>query len=112
MIIRLPDGRRHKLDKHLSLEEKCEVVIRLIEDWNSEIHLNWESNSIKYFLNQLSDYLVWHKEDEDVGKEDKDVISERKNVEMIGKKRGMSTPFTNLSNSLKNKLFGEGGYAD
>lgn len=104
MKIQLPDGKGKYLDNNISLEDKLNIVEELIEEWNHAIRLNWESNSVRFFLNGLANYLVWHKETEDKGKEDKLVLSMRKIEEMIGERKSRSIPFTYLSKSQKERI--------
>lgn len=61
MKIQLPNGEQDILDESLSLDEKMAVVVKMSEEWHCLSRKNWESNSIKYFLDTLSNYLVWHK---------------------------------------------------
>ena len=109
MKIQLPNGQKRILDENISLESKKEIVDELIEEFGHFIIGNWKSDSIKFFLDNLGNYLVWHKEDEDKNKEDKDVLSVRKIEQMEGKRKANSTPFSSLSKRNKDKLFGEDG---
>lgn len=107
--IELPNGERVYLDRNISIEDKQKIVERLVDEWQYEIELNWDGDSIRYFLDGLANYLVWHKEDDEKGLEDRDVLSIRKIEEMVGKRKGKSVPFTSLSKPQKEILFGEKG---
>jgi hypothetical protein len=105
MKIQLPNGSQRNLDDNLTLEEKLSVVEDLTEEFDDVILLNWHSNSVKFFLDSLTNYLVWHKEDEEVGKHDKEVMSRNKMNRM---RRGRKDiPFSDLSAKDKEQLFGE-----
>jgi hypothetical protein len=106
--IQLPDGRQHTLDENVSLKQKLEVVEDLVNEWMPIIQQNWNSNSIKFFLDSLSNYLVWHKEQEEKGLEDKKVLS-RKKLEKMSKfkKTSKTVNFTDLSSKDNERLFGE-----
>ncbi len=97
MKIHLPDGRKAELDKNKDLNEKIAIVKELIDEWINEIYSNWNSNSVRFFLDGLANYLVWHKDEEKKGLEDREVLSIKKVEEMTGKRRGKSTPFTSLT---------------
>lgn len=112
MQMQLPNGKKITLDEHISLEEKKNKVEELTEEWLPIIHLNWmneSNNSIKFFLDNLANYLVWHKEEEDKNMQDKEVLSVRRVEEMSGKRKAKAIPFSSLSNPQKETLFGEGG---
>lgn len=108
MKIQLPNGQQHNLDENITLEEKKQVVGDLTEEFMSTIKLNWDSNSVKFFLDSLANYLVWHKEPEEKGSEDKEVLS-RKKVEKMSryKKTSKTINFTDLSLEHKEILLGE-----
>lgn len=74
------------------------------------IRLNWNSNSVKYFLDTLANYLVWHKEEELKGTEDTEVLSRGKLEQMNKfKKRSKTVNFTDLTVDQRETLFGERG---
>jgi len=108
MKIRLPNGDKITLENDKTLEDKQVIVDKLIEDWSAEIENSWESNTIRFFLDNLANYLVWHKEEENKGKEDKDVLSVKKVEEMSGKRKSKSIPFTSLSKPQRENLGFEG----
>lgn len=108
MKIQLPNGRKITLDENITLEAKIQVVEDLTVELMPILLLNWHSNSVKFFLDNLSNYLVWHKEDEEKNKQDKDVLSIRRIEEMEGKRKNRTTPFTGLSLSDRDSL-GIGG---
>lgn len=106
--IQLPNGQQHKLDESLSLTEKIVVVKELTEEWMPVILRNWQNDSVKYFLDSLSNYLNWHKEPSEVGKEDKIVLSRKKIEKLVRyKKTSKTTNFTDLSSTNKELLLGE-----
>jgi hypothetical protein len=105
--IQLPDGNKVTLDEKITIIEKLKVVEDLAELWMPIIRRNWDSNTARFFIDGLANYLVWHKEIEDAGKEDKDVLSIKKVEQMVGKRQSPSIPFTSLSNQQKELLFGE-----
>lgn len=105
----LPNGKNILLDENISLEDKIKKTEELTEIWSDEISKNWHSNSVKYFLDSLSNYLVWHKEEEDKIKktEDKYVLSRKKIEKMVKfKKTSKQVNFTDLSKDDKDRLFG------
>lgn len=106
--IQLPNSTRIELDNNLSLEEKKRLVEELIEEWKPIIESGWESNSVKYFLDSLTNYLVWHKEEEDKGKEDKYIMSKKKLDKLSNHRKDSKTiNFSNLNMKDKEMLFGE-----
>lgn len=108
MKLQLPNGEKITLENNITLKEKQAIVDRLISEWSAHIELNWETNSIRFFLDNLANYLVWHKEEEEKGKEDKDVLSIKKVEEMSGKRKSKSIPFTSLSKPQREGLGFEG----
>lgn len=80
--------------------------------------MNWEKNQIKFFLDSLANYLVWHKENREEGKrgsEDKEILSRKKMEKMVRfKKTSKEVNFSDLSKSQHESLFGEsfGGSKD
>lgn len=69
---------------------------------------NWHSSSVKFFLDTLANYLVWHKETEEKGREDKFVLSRKKMEKLVRhKKTSKTTNFTDLPSELKETLLGE-----
>lgn len=107
MKIQLPNGEKITLDEHIDLNSKIEIVEDLVREWDIAIQAHWGSNKIIFFLDGLSNYLVWHKEEEEKGLEDKDVLSIKKVEQMSGKRKSKSIPFTSLSQPQKEMLFGE-----
>jgi len=106
MKIQLPNGNQRTLDDDLSLDEKKSIVEDLTEEWMTIIKLNWHSNSVKYFLDSLANYLVWHKNEEAV-KEDKDVMSKNKTNRLHRGRKDV--PFSCLGEKDRELLFGERG---
>ncbi len=110
MKIQLPNGQQHILDENIPIEEKIKVVDEITEEWMPTIRKNWNSNSVKFFLDSLGNYLVWHKEPEEKGREDKDVLSRKKMEKMVRfKKTSKTVNFSDLGKEQRNLLFGEGG---
>lgn len=108
--LQLPNGSKVTLDEDISLDEKKKIVEELIELWMPTIESNWYSNSIKFFLDNLGNYLVWHKEADIKNKQDKEILSVKKIEQMEGKRRANSIPFSSLSNKNKEILgFSERG---
>lgn len=111
MKIQLPNGQKIKLDDNLPINEKISLVEDIISKWDEVIICNWDSTSIRYFLDGLSNYLVWHKDEESKKKQDKDVISILKMKKMNGKKKNNTVPFSGLSSTNK-ELLGLDGEKD
>jgi hypothetical protein len=109
MKMQLPNGAKITLDENISLEEKKQIVKDLTEEFEPIVRLNWHSNNVKFFLDNLANYLVWHKEEEEKNYQDKDVLSVKRIEEMSGKRKGKTIPFSSLSKPQKESLLGEGG---
>lgn len=105
MKIQLPDGTKKVLDENLTLSEKKAVVEQMVDEWNPIILGNWDSLSVRRFLDTLADYLVWHKEEEMKNKQDKVVLSIERVKQMEGKRKSMSIPFSSLS-AFKREFLG------
>lgn len=108
MKIQLPNGQKLALDLEISIEAKLQLVEDLTNEWHTTISRNWDSKSVRFFLDGLANYLVWHKEEEDKQKQDKEVLSIRKVEQMEGKRKANSVPFSSLSTTKKD-LLGLGG---
>lgn len=108
MKIQLPDGRQHILDENITLEEKLKIVEYLVKEFDSIIRINWHSYSVKFFLDSLASYIVWHKEPKEKGLEDKKVLS-RKKIEKLTryKKTSKQINFSDLPTEFKKILLGE-----
>lgn len=91
MKVTLPDGSAKVLDTSLNLDDKLKLTFELTEEWNSVIIENWNSKSVKYFLDSLSNFLVWHKEDDEKLKrtENKYILS-RKKTEKLSRYKSTS----------------------
>lgn len=110
MKIQLPDGKPHNLEDNIAINEKLRIVDELTNEWLDVIIQNWHSNSVKYFLDSLTNYIVWHKDEDEKGREDKEVLSRTKLEQMNKfKKRGKTVNFTDLTSDQKELLFGERG---
>jgi hypothetical protein len=137
MKIQLPDGRKVILDESLSLSEKIETVTRMTDEWQPLLSDNWDSFSVKVFLDSLSNYLVWHKIAKrgdrfnlskkkntyirfklakmekgltERGKEDKHILSRKKMEKLVRyKKTSKAINFSDLNDSQSEILFGERG---
>lgn len=108
MKIQLPNGEKVELKNGISLEEKVEVVKELTAEWQDEIERGWGSNAIKFFLDSLTNYLVWHKEEEDKGKEDKYIMSKKKLDKLSNhRKDSKTTNFSSLNSKDREILFGD-----
>lgn len=105
MKILLPNGKKRKIEDNLSLDEKKEIVESLTNEFAVEIKMNWNSNSIKFFLDSLANYLVWHK-DEGESRHDKEVMSKNKTNRLVRGRKDI--PFSSLSKTDKEQLFGGG----
>lgn len=91
-MVRLPNGNKLLLPKNISIEDKINSVNKLINDWCEHIESGWENLSIRYFLSDLSNYLVWHRESSMMNKHDKEVLSLDKMKDMDGKKHSRTEP--------------------
>jgi hypothetical protein len=110
MKIQLPNGSKLTLDENITLDEKRQIVEDLTEEWMPTIRANWDSTSVKFFLDNLANYLVWHKEEDQKNKQDKEVLSVKRIEEMEGKRKAKSIPFTSLS-KIQKEAFGMEGEA-
>lgn len=104
MKIQLPSGEKIVLDENITIEEKLEIVENLTTEWDLPIVNGWDTKSIIFFLDGLSNYLVWHKEDEEKNKQDKEVLSVKKVEQMSGKRKANTIPFSSLSATQKENL--------
>jgi len=104
--VQLPDGERINLNEDLTIEEKLSIVFELTKQWRhiTDDKKNKNSNSVIFFLDGLANYLVWHKEDEEKNKQDKEVLSIKKVEQMVGKRKGNSVPFSSLSVTQRENL--------
>lgn len=88
--ILLPDGSRRRLRRDIPIEDKVAMVKELLYEWDEDISSSWDSTYIKYFLSDLSNYLVWHK---DVAYErDSEVLSIDDMKKMDGKRESKTEP--------------------
>lgn len=104
MKIQLPNGEKLTLDENLPLEQKVKLVEDLTAEHNPVLIKNWQSNSVRFFLDGLGNYLVWHKEAEDKNQQDKEVLSIKKVEQMEGKRKANSVPFSSLATVHKELL--------
>lgn len=113
MKVQLPNSDKIELDTNISLKEKMEVVKQLTEEWMSVITQNWNDNKVKYFLDTLTNYLVWHKDGRQNGQkgnEDKYVLSKKKVDKLSNHRKDSKTiNFSDLPCEIKEILFGERG---
>lgn len=108
MKIQLPNGQDYILDENLTIEEKLAVTFQLTEEWMTVIETNWKnSDDVRYFLDGLANYLVWHKEPEVSDYEDKEVMSRNKTNKLYRGRKDI--PFSCLSESDRELIFGEKG---
>jgi 23S rRNA A2030 N6-methylase RlmJ len=75
MKLKLPNGDSIKLDTSLPLEERKEVVDRILKEWNSYFESSWELINTKVCLDVLSNYLCLVKDGNKKNKEDKYIMS-------------------------------------
>lgn len=101
MKIQLPNGKQTNLDDGLPIDEKKRVVKNLSEKFLPIISKNWHSNSVKFFLDSLSNYIVWHKEEDESG-HDKEVMSRNKTNRMLRGRKDIT--FSDLSQEDKELL--------
>ena len=106
MKVILPNGNDIELPDFIELEEKIIKVNELLKEHASTIENNWFEDSVKFFLDSLANYIVWHKEDGESG-HDKEVMSRNKTNRMVRGRKDI--PFSNLSQRDTDKLFGEDG---
>jgi hypothetical protein len=99
--IYLPTGQKVDIDNSLSLEDKMEVVDSLIREHEEYIIENWDNKFVKFFLENLANYLVWHKM-EAKNKEDKEILSMKK-LEKMNRGGGMIN-FSQLGESDRERL--------
>lgn len=117
MKIQLPNGQKQILDPNLPIEAKVDLTLQLTEEWRDSIERNWTSESIIYFLDGLSNYLNWHKEEEEdvkhegdrllspiKNRQDKYVFSIKRIEQMNGKRKSLSIPFSCLPMSKRELL--------
>lgn len=105
MKVLLPNGEQLNLQEDITLDEKIALVEELTIQWREEINSNWSSNSVMYFLDSLSNYLVWHKDDVNSKIEDKEVMSKNKTNRLHRGRKDI--PFSNLGDKDRESLFGE-----
>lgn len=110
MKIQLPNGQKLTLEENISIEQKLKIVEDLTNEWHptTTIKSNWDSNSVRFFLDGLANYLVWHKEEDVKNKQDKEILSVKKIEQMEGKRKANSIPFSSLSVISKESLGLEG----
>lgn len=108
MKIQLPNGQDFILDENITIEEKIAVTYQLTNEWLTVIEENWKnSEEVRYFLDSLANYLVWHKEPEISEYEDKEVMSRNKTNRLHRGRKDI--PFSCLSENDKELIFGEKG---
>ena len=103
MIVQLPDGERRELNNLLSVGEKCVVVENILNEFEDYILKTWGSQSTIYFLNGLSNYLVWHKDEDVKYKHDKEILSKRKTI-LLKKYDDKNIQFSILTKAEKSML--------
>lgn len=102
MNLQLPNGDRISLPNHTNIEERMFEVENLIEEFDIYITNNPLSPKIIYFLNGLSNYLVWFKDEDSINKNDKEVLSKDK-MSKMNKYDSNSIPFSSLSPDEQSK---------
>lgn len=96
MNLQLPNGDRISLPNHNNIEERMFEVENLIDEFDLYITNNPISPKIIYFLNGLSNYLVWFKDEDSINKNDKIVLSKEK-MSKMNKYDPKNIPFSSLS---------------
>jgi len=104
MKIFLPNGEKKELNDKLELQEKITLVNELTGNFMDEILIGWETPLIMNFLDCLSSYLCWHKEEEEIGTEDKNINSKWKEEKSNGKRKSSTLLFSNLAKEERSKL--------
>lgn len=112
MLIKLPNGTERELDNDITIDEKKEVCENLLLEFDEDVQTGWETHSIRYFLNGLSNYLCWDKTDFYRDKE-KGILSNSREKQMErvryhGRWR-KDTIFTDLLAGDELRIFGEMG---
>ena len=107
MKLKLPNGEKIELNEKLSIKEKLKIVNDLVDEWDEQIHESWFNTKIKYFLDGLANYLVWHKDEHERNTVDKYVLSVVKVEELSGKRKGKSIPFSSMTD-MQMVLFDSG----
>lgn len=100
MKIKLPDGSKIKLPDDNTLDERMDIVSRLLLEQDDMILENYSSKQVEFFLNGCSNYLVWYIE----GTYDKDrdsVIIHREKHGKMNKYDKNNILFSNLSQEDK-----------
>lgn len=103
MKITLPNGDRHLLNDDATLDERIQIVVALLEEWEYEIYIGWKSNSIRLFLDSLSNYLIWYKGEKE-NDNNSDVLSKNQTNRLYRGRKDI--PFSSLNKRHKNNLFG------
>ena len=104
MIIQLPNGQKLTLEENIEINEKLLIVENLIIEWNPYLRKNWSTTPVRFFLDGLANYLVWHKDANNKNKHDKEILSVFKVNQMDGKRKANSVPFSSLSTTNKEAL--------
>lgn len=113
MEIQLPNRDKLILDESISIDEKLKIVKDLVEELDSISILDLSNSGTSLFLDSLSNYLVWHKEPEDKGTEDKEILSIKKMEKMKKfKKTSKTINFSDLNSKDSERLFGEYGSSE
>lgn len=111
MMIKLPNGEERELCNNLPIEEKKELCQELVEEFDEYIYTSWGKHSISYFLNGLSNYLCWHKDEENYRDKEKGILSNSREKQMERKRYHgrwrKDTLFSELNNGDEMTIFGE-----
>lgn len=111
MMLVLPNGEQKILSNDITLEEKLILCEELIAEFDDDIIDSIDSQSTTYFLNGLSNYLCWHKEN--LGDRDRNngilsnEIEKRMEKKRYHGKSRKDTIFSDLNMSDEIKIFGE-----
>lgn len=95
MNIRLPNGERTSLPQHNTIDERLKEVYDLLKEFDSFFLDGAYTQNRLYFLDSLSNYLVWFKEESDNAL-DREVLSKNK-IKKMNNYDEKNIPFSSLS---------------
>lgn len=97
MKITMTDGTTVELSNTKDIEERMAIVNGILNSYGEcELEMLWNQPSTKYMLEGLANYLVWCKDEEELYKQDKEVMSKRK-MKMLNKFDDKNIQFSVLS---------------
>lgn len=104
MKLTLLNGDVLTLDDSRTIEERLYQVQCVLNLYpNMELEDNWHNPRVAFLLEGLANYLVWYKEEEDLYKHDKDILSKNKTHKINSYDKG-NIPFSSLSVQDQNEL--------